>query len=85
MMNHGIHRIHEIGMLAVLTLGASLAVFAADPTITVSAQQRYPWNGLVDLNFTIMGEEGTRYATSFMLCRLVCHASFGGRQWLTGA
>ena len=38
---------------------------AADPTITVSARQRYPWNGLVDLNFTITGEEGTRYFTSF--------------------
>ncbi len=43
----------------------ALAAFAADPTITVSAQQRYPWNGLVDLNFTITGTSGTKYDTSF--------------------
>ena len=38
---------------------------AADPTITVSAKQRYPWNGLVDLQFTITGDAGTKYDTSF--------------------
>lgn len=43
---------------------ASVA-FAADPTITVSAKQRYPWDGLVDLHFTITGTSGTRYDTSF--------------------
>ena len=43
----------------------ALAALAADPTLTVFAQQRYPWNGLVDLHFTITGEEGKQYATSF--------------------
>ena len=43
----------------------ALTSFAADPAITVSAQQRYPWNGLVDLRFTVTGESGTKYATSF--------------------
>ena len=43
----------------------TLAALAADPTISVSAQQRYPWNGLVDLNFTITGTSGTKYDTSF--------------------
>ena len=38
---------------------------AADPVITVSAKQRYPWNGLVDLQFTINGDSGTKYDTSF--------------------
>ena len=38
---------------------------AADPSITVSARQRYPWNGLVDLHFTVTGESGTKYDTSF--------------------
>ena len=64
-MNHGIHRIHGMVVLAVAALGTSLAVFAADPAITVSAQQRYPWNGLVDINFTITGDAGTKYDTSF--------------------
>ena len=41
------------------------AAFAADPAITVSARQRYPWNGLVDINFTITGDAGTKYDTSF--------------------
>ena len=54
--------IARICAVAVLCAGAALA---ADPGITVSAKQRYPWNGLVDLNFTIMGDAGTKYATSF--------------------
>ena len=65
MMNHGIHRIHGMVLLAVAAFGTSLAVFAADPTITVSARQRYPWNGLVDVHFTITGDAGTKYDTSF--------------------
>ena len=65
MMNHGIDRIHGIVLLAVAALGTSLAAFAADPGITVSARQRYPWNGLVDLKFTIDGTSGTKYDTSF--------------------
>lgn len=43
--NHGIHRIHGMVLLAVAALGTSLTSFAADPGITVSARQRYPWNG----------------------------------------
>ena len=64
-MNHGIHRIHGMVLLAVAALGTSLAAFAADPAITVSARQRYPWNGLVDVHFTITGDAGTKYDTSF--------------------
>lgn len=46
--------------------GALWASFADTPAITsVSAQQRYPWNGLVDLQFTITGTSGTKYDTSF--------------------
>ena len=65
MMNHGIHRIHGMVLLAVAALGTSLTSFAADPGITVSARQRYPWNGLVDVHFTITGDAGTKYDTSF--------------------
>ena len=43
----------------------ALTSFAADPGVTVSARQRYPWNGLVDLHFTITGDAGTKYDTSF--------------------
>ena len=34
-----------------------VAVFAAAPTITgVTAQQRYPWNGKVDISYTVTGD-----------------------------
>ncbi len=34
-----------------------MAVFAATPTITgVTAQQRYPWNGKVDISYTVTGD-----------------------------
>ena len=34
-----------------------MAAFAATPTISnVKAQQRYPWNGLVDIDYTITGD-----------------------------
>ncbi|MBQ3315418.1 MAG: hypothetical protein IJG70_05605 [Kiritimatiellae bacterium] len=49
---------------AVVGMCTSVA-FAADPTIAVEARQRYPWNGLVDLRFTIIGEAGKTYDTSF--------------------
>lgn len=53
-------------LVAVCTFFALvLTAFAADPGITVSARQRYPWNGLVDLHFTITGTAGTKYDTSF--------------------
>ena len=63
--NHGIHRIHEMTVLLVLLFGVAVSAVAAEPGITVEARQRYPWNGLVDLKFTITGESGTKYDTSF--------------------
>ena len=54
--------IARICAVAVLCAGTALA---ADPGITVSARQRYPWNGLVDVHFTITGDAGTKYDTSF--------------------
>ena len=70
-INHGLYpptpRLRRAGRQAALTLaivGMALTA-AADPGITVSARQRYPWNGLVDINFTITGESGTKYDTSF--------------------
>ena len=49
-------------MLAQMCASTGLA---ADPAITVSAKQRYPWNGLVDLQFTITGDSGVKYDTAF--------------------
>ena len=78
-MNHGIHRIHGMFLLAVAALGTSLAVFAADPAITVEAQQRYPWNGLVDVHFTITGDAGTKYDASFIAKDMVCNTNIAMR------
>ena len=49
-------------LAAMVALGA-----AAAPTVTiVSAQQRYPWNGLVDVTYTLSGvEEGQDYELRF--------------------
>ncbi len=56
-------------LLAALALGTAFALsctaHAASAISAVSAKQRYPWNGLVDLSFTISGASGTKYATSF--------------------
>lgn len=64
--NHGIHRIHGIFVSVVLLFGFAVSAVAAEPGITVEARQRYPWNGLVDIKFTIAGESGTKYDTSFV-------------------
>ena len=64
--NHGIHRIHGMMVSLVLLFGVAVSAVAAEPGITVEARQRYPWNGLVDLKFTITGEIGTKYDTSFV-------------------
>ena len=51
--------------LILLLAFLGLSALADDPTITVSARQRYPWNGLVDLTFTVTGTSGMTYDTSF--------------------
>ena len=53
---------------ALFCLAGVMAVpmlFAAEPTIRLTATPRYPWNGLVDLAFTIEGDDGAKYDTSF--------------------
>lgn len=43
-------------LVAMLGVALSLAVFASEVTVmSVTAQQRYPWNGLVDITVTIQG------------------------------
>ena len=53
-----------VAIIALVSL-STLTTLAADPGITVSARQRYSWNGLVDVHFTITGDAGTKYDTSF--------------------
>ena len=45
-------------------LGTFTSAFAAE-SISITATPRYPWNGKVDLKFTIDGTSGTKYDTSF--------------------
>lgn len=43
---------------ALVVMGLGLAAYSAAPTVTsVTAQQRYPWNGLVDIVVTFNGAE----------------------------
>ena len=45
-------------LCAALVMGLGLTAFSATPTVTsVTAQQRYPWNGLVDIAVTFNGAE----------------------------
>lgn len=55
------NRLMMATMLAQICASTGLG---AEPAISVEARQRYPWNGLVDLQFTITGEEGKKYDTS---------------------
>jgi hypothetical protein len=52
-------------VLLILLFGVAVSAVAAEPGIMVEARQRYPWSGLVDLKFTITGDSGTKYETSF--------------------
>ena len=47
-------------------VGMTLNSAIATPAVSdISVRQRYPWNGLVDLKFTVTGTSGARYDTSF--------------------
>ena len=46
----------KIQLLAAIALAGQMA-FAATPTVSnVKAQQRYPWNALVDIDYTLSGD-----------------------------
>ena len=46
-------------LCALVVMGSGVAAYSAAPTVTsVTAQQRYPWNGLVDITVTFNGEQG---------------------------
>lgn len=51
----GVEMRRAVWIAALMTVG--LGAFANTPTITgVTAQQRYPWNGKVDISYTITGD-----------------------------
>lgn len=54
-------------IMMLMGVGMALNYAIATPAVSdISARQRYPWNGLVDLRFTITGTSGTKYDTSFV-------------------
>lgn len=62
--------------LMFILLCRCLGVFA-EPTVSdVVAKQRYPWNGAVNLNFTITSTSGTKYDTSFTAMSFPVGVSF---------
>lgn len=45
-----------MGMMAVVTVALSCIAYALPTVSGVVAQQRWPWNGLVDIDYTITGD-----------------------------
>lgn len=53
-------------IMMLMGVGMTLNSAIATPAVSdISARQRYPWNGLVDLKFTVTGTSGTKYDASF--------------------
>ena len=57
-----INKLITVSLMAILTTTALAAVSITD----VSAKQRYPWNGLVDIGFTLQGVDSTPCAVTIM-------------------
>lgn len=57
--------ITKLAAVGIVSVAASAMALDYVEVIDVAARQRYPWNGLVDLHFTITGDAGTKYDTSF--------------------
>lgn len=48
-----------------ISMMCGMCAFASVPTVSVtSATQRYPWNGMVDVAFTVSGDSGVKYSVS---------------------
>lgn len=74
LINHGWTRMrfanaHRYCVMACAVMLGGLAIAAE--SISITATPRYPWNGKVDLKFTITGESGTKYDTSFVVKDMV--------------
>ena len=58
----------NIKKVFIVGLMAAAASALADVTITgVSAKQRYPWNGLIDITYTITGDVSTMTRPSIIM------------------
>ena len=64
-MRSGKMNITKLAAVGIVSVAASAMALDYVEVIDVAARQRYPWNGLVDLHFTITGDAGTKYDTSF--------------------
>lgn len=49
-------------LLVTFVVAVVASTFAAGTVSNVKARQRYPWNGKVDIDCTLTGEVGTKYA-----------------------
>ena len=57
LFNHGLH---GLATLTLAIFGMAWAAMAAEPMVTdVTAKQRFPWNGLVDITCNVTGINGT--------------------------
>ena len=68
MVGYKFLRAATLAFVAFCAIGESVA---DEPTISVEARQRYPWNGLVDIKFTVTGESNVKYDASFEIKDLV--------------
>lgn len=59
-------------LLIVMMIVAGMAAIAATPTVSnVTAKQRFPWNGLVDINCTVSGIDGVTNGCYFALVAMM--------------
>ena len=55
---------------------AGMAAIAATPTVSnVTAKQRFPWNGLVDIFCTVSGIDGTTNGLKFVVAAVMPDSS----------
>lgn len=63
-------------LLVVMMAIAGMAVIAATPTVSnVTAKQRFPWNGLVDIFCTVSGIDGTTNGLKFVVAAVMPDSS----------
>ena len=56
---------HTMTLTGIGNFGGTVEKTYAIQDVAVSARQRYPWNGLVDLKFTVTGTAGTTFDVAF--------------------
>ena len=63
-------------LLVVMMAIAGMAAIAATPTVSnVTAKQRFPWNGLVDIFCTVSGIDGTTNGLKFVVAAVMPDSS----------